>query len=104
MEPVVAAAETDAKDSGHGDVDVSEQVKGSGSTSARDPPVQVEPASTREANVLELALLLGRTEFIGCDTVCGLFSGCLQDVSSIMFVVPLLVILLLTCNIQLFLQ
>jgi hypothetical protein len=91
IELVVVAAETGTKDSGRGGVDVSEWVTGVGSASTRDPLVQVETASTREANVLEVALMSGCTEVIGHDTICSLLSGCLQDVSSIVFVVFLLV-------------
>jgi hypothetical protein len=65
-----------------------------GSASTRDPPVQVETTYTREAGILEVALVLGRTGTVDCDTVCGMWTGCLEDVSSIVFMVPLLVIFL----------
>jgi hypothetical protein len=44
---VVASAAAGVKDSTHRDVSTDEQVIGAGSTSAQDPPVQVEASPAR---------------------------------------------------------
>jgi hypothetical protein len=99
---VVASAEVGTKDSGRGGVDVDEEVTSVGSISTRDPPVEVETTYTREASVLDVALVLGCTRVVDRETVCGLLTECLHDVSSIAFVVHLLVVCSLAFNIRLF--
>jgi hypothetical protein len=71
---VVASAEVGTKDSGRGGVDVDEEVTSVGSISTRDPPVEVETTYTREASVLDVALVLGCTRVVDCETVCSLLT------------------------------
>jgi hypothetical protein len=89
---ITASADTGVKDLGRGGVYIAGHVIGSGSASARDPLVQVETAPALEARILEVGLVSGRTGTADCDTVCGMLTWCLEDVSSIAFVVSLLFI------------
>jgi hypothetical protein len=89
---MAAPVDTGVKDSRHRGVHVDEQVTGVGSASARDPPDQAETTDTCEASVSDTALVSGRTRAIHHDGVYSLLTECLQDVSSIVFTLHLVVI------------
>jgi hypothetical protein len=101
---VVISADSGTKDLRCGDVCVAKQVSGVKSASARDPPVQAETTHTREASVLDIALVLGHTGTINRNAVCCLLTECLQDVCCAIFASCPLVAYCLASNVPLFLQ
>jgi hypothetical protein len=92
VKPVVASFNVGAKDSGHGGAHVDAQVTGVVSAFTQDPPVQSETIHTHEASVCDIALVSGRTGAVNHDTVCSLLTECLQDVSSIVFTLHLVLV------------
>jgi hypothetical protein len=60
--------------------------------------VGVKTTHTREANMLDVLFVLGRTRAIDCDAICSLLIECLQDVSTIAFALHHLVIYYLASN------
>jgi hypothetical protein len=95
---VVASIVAGVKDFGSGGVHADEQLTYAGSTSARDPPVQVKASHDHGANVLDIVLVLRHAETIDYDVVYGLLMECLQDVSSNALVLHTFVIWFLTLD------
>jgi hypothetical protein len=61
----------------------------------REPSADVKDALAHETNVMDIALALEHRGAINCDIVCSLLTKCLQDVSSVVLVMPYLFALLL---------
>jgi hypothetical protein len=66
-----------AKESGR------EEVYATKSLSSREPPDDSETATPQDTSVLDIALVSRRTRVINHDSVCGMLTECLQDVSSL---------------------
>jgi hypothetical protein len=67
-------------------------VTGVVSASARDPSVQAETIRNCEASVCDITLVLGHTGAVNHDAIYGLLAEYLQDVSSIVFILHLVLI------------
>jgi hypothetical protein len=68
----------------------SEEVYAAKSPLSRESPVDPETATPCDTSMLDITLVSGHVGTITCDAVCGLLAECLQDVSSVVFVMPYL--------------
>jgi hypothetical protein len=104
VKPVRALANAGTKDLGHGSAHVDEQVTSGDSTSARNPPVEVDTTLTRDITVCDIALASRYTGAINRDAIWSLLTECLQDVSFVLFTLHLLVAYYLVSKFCLFLK
>jgi hypothetical protein len=69
-----------------------EGVHAAKSPSSREPLADIETATPRDTSVLDIALVSGHVVTVNRDVVCILLVECLQDVSSVVFAMPYLVV------------
>jgi hypothetical protein len=62
------------------------------SPSSLETPTDIETATPHDTSVLDIVLVSGHAGTVNCDAACGQLAECLQDVSSVVFVMPYLAV------------